>query len=54
MTTALFTLRAKQLNFTLDEIDKLSTGEMFDIFTESANDGAHYDRIASQDDMDRF
>lgn len=54
MTTALFTLRCKELNFTLDEIDKLSTGEMFDIFTEKINDGAHYDRIASQEDMDHF
>ena len=54
MTTALFTLRAKQLNFTFEEINQLSTGEMFDIFTESSNDSAHYDRIASQEDMDRF
>ena len=54
MTTALFTLRCKELNFTLDEIDRLSTGEIFDILTEKSNDSAHYDRIASQEEMDRF
>lgn len=54
MTTALFTLRSKELNFHIDELDRLSTGEILDIITERINDGAHYDRVASQDDMDRF
>lgn len=54
MTTALFTLRCKELNFNIDEVDNFSTGEIFDIITEHINDGAHYDRVASQEDMDRF
>lgn len=54
MTTALFLLRCKQVGFTLDEIDKLSAGMIFDVFTESGNDGEDYAPIATQDDFDRF
>ena len=54
MTTALFLLRCKQNNLSLEEIDSLSTGAIFDIFTESLNDSAHYAEVASQEDFDNF
>lgn len=54
MTTALFHLRCKQIGFTFEEIRNIRTGHIFDIFTESANDGAEYDTLASQEDMDNF
>lgn len=54
MTTALFVLRCKQSNFTLEEIDKLPVGFLYDIFTEAGNDNEDYAPVASQEDFDRF
>ena len=54
MTTALFLLRCKQVGFTLDEIDNLSAGQIFDVFTESKNDNEDYAQLATQDDFDRL
>lgn len=54
MTTALFLLRCKELHFTLDEIDTLSAGALFDCFIESGNDNASYRQVATQEDFDRF
>ena len=54
MTTALFLLRCKEIGLTLQELDQLSTGLVFDIFTERGNDSAEYDYIATQEDFDRF
>lgn len=54
MTTALYLLRCKQLGFTLEELEELSTGQIFDVFTESSNDNADYARIATQEDFDRL
>lgn len=54
MTTALFLLRCKQVGFTLNEIDELSAGQIFDVFTESNNDSADYARVATQEDFDRL
>ena len=54
MTTALFLLRCKQLGFTLSELDELSTGQIFDVFTEGGNDNVNYARVATQEDFDRL
>lgn len=54
MTTALFLLRCKQLNFSLEEIDELSVGQILDVFTESVNDNYKYAKMATQDDFDRL
>ena len=54
MTTALFLLRCKEAGLTLEELDRMSAGLVFDMFTERANDSAHYDYIATQADFDRF
>ena len=54
MTTALFLLRCKECGFTLDEIDLLSVGALFDVFTEKNNDSAEYKTLATQEDFNRF
>ena len=54
MTTALFLLRVCQTGLQLDDLDELSTGTIFDIMTEAANDECKYKQVASQDDYDRF
>lgn len=54
MTTALFLLRVYQNGLTLDDLDELEAGTVFDIMTESANDDCKYRELANQDDFDRF
>lgn len=54
MTTALFTLRCKQVGFSFEELDTLSVGQIFDVFTESGNDNADYKQLATQEDFDRL
>lgn len=53
-TTALFLLRCKQIHLTLEEIDELSVGFIYDLFTESANDYAEYNYVPTQEDYDKF
>jgi len=36
------------------DLDDYSLGAIFDILTESINDGAHYDTLATQADFDKF
>lgn len=38
----------------LDDLEYLDIGAVMDIFTESSNDSATYDQLASQEDMDNF
>lgn len=54
MTTALFLLRCKEMGFTLQELEDLSAGFIMDVFTERSNDSAHYDYVATQDDINRL
>ena len=54
MTTALFILRAKQLGFTIDELDDTEEGFVIDMMIEAANDHETYGRVAGQDDFDSF
>ena len=54
MTTALFLLRVCQTGLQLDDLDELSTGTIFDIMTEAANDEVKYTPLADQEDFDRF
>ena len=54
MTTGLYLLRAMQAGIALGELDLLSIGMVYDIFTESQNDGEDYDQIATQADIDRL
>ena len=54
MTTALFTLRCVQLGLSLDELNNMEIGEVYDLFTEKANDNCTYAHLATQEDMDAF
>ena len=54
MTTALFLLRCVQLGLSMSDLDRLTMGMVYDMFTEQANDGADYPQAATQSDFDRF
>lgn len=50
----MFLLRAIQIGLTLDDLDCLEVGMVNDMMTESANDDAKYDYVATQEDFDRW
>jgi len=54
MTTALYLLRAKQIGFTLEELDTMTTGMVFDCLVENSNDSETYDLLATQEDFNNF
>lgn len=54
MTTALYTLRAKQAGFTLEELCSVSVGFINEILIESSNDSFKYPEKADQGDIDSF
>ena len=54
MTLGLFLLRAVQMGLTIDDLDGLEWGIVFDMMTESSNDDYDYKRVASQEDFDAF
>lgn len=54
MTTGLFLLRCTQNNIPMSDLDLLDVGMVFDILIESANDNEEYNKIATQEDIDRY
>lgn len=56
MNTAVYFLRAKQIGLTLDEMESIEEGFVYDLITEKANDAASdsYQEVATQADFDRF
>ena len=54
MTTPLFLLRCTEIGISVRDLDLLSIGLVLDIWTEKANDGVTYKRLATQEDFDRF
>jgi len=54
MTSALFLLRAYQMGLRIDDLDTLEYGAVLDMMTESANDEAKYNYVATQADFDRW
>ena len=54
MTTGLYLLRAIQAGIAVRDLELLSVGMVYDIFTESQNDGEEYDQLATQADIDRL
>ena len=54
MTCGLYMLRVLQSGLRLDDLDNLTLGMVYDIFTESGNDSCEYKRIATQADFDAF
>lgn len=54
MTTGLYLLRAAQCGFSCADLDFISIGMLFDVFTEAENDHEEYDEIATQEDINRL
>lgn len=54
MTLGLFLLRAVQMGLSLDDLDGLEYGTVYDMMTESSNDDYPYKYVATQEDFDRF
>ena len=54
MTTPLFLLRCVELGISIRDLDLLSIGLVLDMWTEKANDGVKYNRVATQEDFDKF
>lgn len=54
MTTPLFLLRCVEIGISIRDLDLLTIGMILDMWTEKANVGVKYDRIAGQEEFDRF
>lgn len=54
MTTALVTLRCAQIGLSISDMENLTLGAVFDIFTEKNNDSFEYKELANQADFDKF
>ena len=54
MTTPLFLLRCVELGISIHDLDLLTIGLVVDMWTEKANDGVKYKKIATQEDFDKF
>lgn len=55
MTTALFLLRCAELGLSMRDLDTLTVGMVFDMFTEKVNDSwKGWEQVATQTDFDRF
>ena len=42
------------MGFSIPELSMLEEGQIYDILTESGNDGEEYDEIATQEDFDNW
>lgn len=49
-------LRAKQLKLSLEELEELEEGDIYDLMIEAGNDqhGDEYKQVATQADFDKF
>ena len=54
MTTPLFLLRCVELGIGIADLDLLTIGLVLDMWTEKSNDDISYDRMATQEDYDKF
>ena len=54
MTTPLFLLRSVEIGISISDLDLLTVWLVIDMWTEKANDGVKYNKIATQDDFDKF
>jgi len=52
--TPLFLLRAVQLGLSMEDLDYLTLGMVFDMMTERGNDEYEYPQKATQDNFDDF
>ena len=46
--------RASEAGINISDLDFFETGDIFDILAEHGNDGEKYDRIMTQEEMDKF
>ena len=54
MATPLFLLRCTEVGISMRDLDLLTISVVLDMWTEKANDGVKYRRIADQTDFDKF
>ena len=54
MTTPLFLLRCVELGIGIADLDLLTIGLVLDMWTEKSNDDISYDKLATQEDYDKF
>lgn len=54
MNTMTYLLRCKQLGLSLDELDYLSCGMVWDMLTEQSNDDYDYPKLAGQKEFNEF
>ena len=54
MTSALMILRAKQVGFSLDELDSITWGQVMDVIIESANDNFKYPKKGNKADFEKL
>ncbi|MDB2178127.1 MULTISPECIES: hypothetical protein [Lachnospiraceae] len=54
MTTPLFLLRCIEIGISISDLDRLSIGLVLDIWSEKSNDSVKYQKIATQEDFDKF
>ena len=54
MTTPLFLLRCVEIGISIADLDLLTIGLVMDIWTEKDNDGVKYQKIATQEDVEKF
>ena len=47
-------MRCIEAGISIADLDFFEFGEVVDILIERGNDWEHYDRVATQEDMDRF
>ena len=47
-------LRCFQIGLHISDLEDLSIGTVYDLFTESDNDSYPYQDLATQDDFDKF
>lgn len=54
MTTPLFLLRCTEIGISITDLDLLTIGLVLDMWTEKGNDSVTYQKVASQEDFDKF
>ena len=54
MTTPLFLLRCLEIGVSIRDLDLLTIGLVLDMWTEKGNDSVKYQKVAGQEEFDRF
>lgn len=54
MTTPLFLLRCTEIGIGIADLDLLTIGLVLDMWTEKGNDNVTYQKVAGQEEFDKF